>query len=80
MRLKHNFINHKSWVTPNSLRNPRTLKAAMVAKVAKGWSLPRFYISIPSGQKIWGKILALAWLKFAVAAQTLTVRIHSDLE
>ena len=52
----------------------------MVAKVAKGWSLPRFYISIPSGQKIWGKIFALAWLKFAVAAQTLTVRIHSDLE
>ena len=45
------------------------------AKAAKDWSLPRFWVSIRSYQKqpvkkIWGRILDLAWLKFAVAALT----------
>ena len=38
----------------------------------KAWALPRFWVSIRSYKKqqvkkIWGIILGLAWLKFAVA-------------
>ena len=45
----------------------------MAAKTAKDWSLPKFWVSIRSYKKqpvkeIWGRILDLAWLKFAVAA------------
>ena len=39
----------------------------------KVWALPRFWVSIQTykrqlAKKIWGRILGLAWLKFAVAA------------
>ena len=48
-------------------------RAATAGKAGKVWSLPRFWVSIPSYKKqpvkkIWGKILGLAWLKFAVAS------------
>ena len=48
-------------------------RAATAGKAGKVWSLPRFWFSIPSYKKqpvkkIWGRILDLAWLKFAVAA------------
>ena len=47
----------------------------MAGKAGKVWSLPRFWVSIRSYKKqpvkkIWGRILDLAWLKFAVAALT----------
>ena len=46
------------------------LRAAMAAE---DWSLPRFWVSIRSYKKqpvktFWGRILDLAWFKFAVAA------------
>ena len=42
-------------------------------KAGKVWSLPRFWVPIGSykkqpDKKCWGRILDLAWLKFAVAA------------
>ena len=45
----------------------------MAGKAGKVWSLPRFWVSIGSYKKqlvkkFWGRILDLAWLKFAVAA------------
>ena len=45
----------------------------MAGKAPKAWALPRFWVSIRSYKKqpvkkIWGRILGLAWLKFAVAA------------
>ena len=48
-------------------------RAATAAMAAKIWSLPRFWVSIHSYKKQqvkknWGRILDLAWLKFAVAA------------
>ena len=50
-----------------------TSRAATAGKAGKVWSLPRFWVSIRSYKKqpvkkFWGRILALAWLKFAVAA------------
>ena len=47
-------------------------RAAMAGKADKVWSLPRFCVSIRSYKKqpvkkICGRILDLAWLKFAVA-------------
>ena len=47
--------------------------APTAAKAAKDWSLPRFWVSMPSYKKqlvkkILGRILDLALLKFAVAA------------
>ena len=49
------------------------LRAATAGKAGKIWSLPRFWVSILSYKKqpvkkIWGRILDLSWLKFAVAA------------
>ena len=45
----------------------------MAGKAGKVWSLPRFWVPIRSYKKqlvkkFWGRILDLAWLKFAVAA------------
>ena len=45
---------------------------ATAGKAPKVWALPRFWVSIHSYKKqqvknIWGRILGLAWLKFAVA-------------
>ena len=45
---------------------------ATAGKTPKVWALPRFWVSICSYKKqpvknIWGRILGLAWLKFAVA-------------
>ena len=53
----------------------------------KAWALPRFWVSIHSYKKqlvkkIWGRILGLAWLKFAVArapVNPLKICIHSFL-
>ena len=44
----------------------------MAGKAPKAWALPRFWVSIGSYKKqlvkkIWGRILDLAWLKFAMA-------------
>ena len=49
------------------------IRAATAGKAGKVWSLPRFWVSMRSYKKqlvkkIWGKVLDLAWLKFAVAA------------
>jgi hypothetical protein len=54
-----------------------TTRAATAGKAGKVWSLPRFWVSICSYKKqlvkeFWGRILDLAWLKFAVAALTTT--------
>ena len=43
----------------------------MASKAPKAWALPKFWVSIRSYKKqpvkkIWGRILGLAWLKFAV--------------
>ena len=48
-------------------------RAATAGKADKVWSLPRFWVSIPSYKKqpvkkFWGRILDIALLKFAVAA------------
>ena len=48
-------------------------RAATAGKAGKGWSLPRFWVSIRSYKKqlvknFWGRIMDLARLKFAVAA------------
>ena len=53
--------------------NFRMFRAATVGKAGKVWSLPRFWVSIRSYKKqpvkkFWGRILDLAWVKFAVAA------------
>ena len=47
------------------------LRGATAGKAPKAWALPRFWVSIrsykkPPIKKIWGRILGLAWLKFAV--------------
>jgi hypothetical protein len=47
-------------------------RAATAGKAPKAWALPRFWFSIRSHKKqpikkILGRILGLAWLKFAVA-------------
>ena len=49
------------------------LRAATAGKAGKVWSLARFWVSIHSYKKqpvknFLGRILDLAWLKFAVAA------------
>ena len=48
-------------------------RPAMAAKAEKDWSFPRFWVARRSYKKQpvkknWGKILDLAWLKFAAAA------------
>ena len=48
-------------------------RAATAAKAAKDWSLPIFWVSMNSYKKqpvktIWGRLLDLAWLKFAMVA------------
>ena len=48
-------------------------RAATVGKAPKAWALPRFWVSILSYKKqpvkkFWGRILGLAWLKFAKVA------------
>ena len=48
-------------------------RAATAGKAPKAWALPRFWVSILSYKKQpvkknWGRILGLAWIKFAVAA------------
>ena len=58
-------------------------RAATAGKVGKVWSLPKFWVSIRSYKKqpvkkIWGRILDLAWLKFAVAALAYTIRNKSS--
>ena len=57
------------------------LRAATAGKEGKVWSLPRFWVSINSYKKqpvkkFGGRILDLAWLKFAVAALQ---KIHQSL-
>ena len=52
---------------------PNSHRAATAGKAGKFWSLPRFWVSICSYRKqlvknILGRILDLAWLKFAMAA------------
>ena len=47
-------------------------RGATAGKAPKSRALPRFWVSIRSYKKqpvkkIWGRILGLAWLKFAVA-------------
>ena len=47
-------------------------RAATAGKAGKVWSLPRFWVSVRSYKKqpvkkFWGRILDLAWYKFAVA-------------
>ena len=51
----------------------RAATAATACKAPKAWALFRFWASIRSYKiqrvkTIWGRILDLAWLKFAVAA------------
>ena len=58
-------------------------RAATAGKVGKVWSLPRLWVSIRSYKKqpvkkILGRILDLAWLKFAVAALAYTIRNKSS--
>ena len=60
------------------------LRAAMAGKAGKVWSLPRFWVSIRSYKKqlvkkFWGKILDLAWLKFAAAALMLDMPKHKQI-
>ena len=48
-------------------------RTVMAGKAGKVWSLPRFWVSMRSYKKqpvktFLGRILDLAWLKFAVAA------------
>ena len=48
-------------------------RAATAGKAPKAWALPRFWVSIRSYKKQpvkknWGRILDLAWLKFAVTS------------
>ena len=48
-------------------------RAATAGKAPKAWVLPRFWVSIgcykkQPVKKIWGRVLGLAWLKFAVVA------------
>ena len=48
-------------------------RSARAARAAMDWSLSRFWVSIrcykkQPVKKIWGRILDLAWLKFALAA------------
>ena len=52
---------------------PPIPRAATAGKAPKAWALLRFWVSIRSYKKqlvkkIWGRILGLAWLKFAVAS------------
>ena len=62
-----------------------SIRAATAGKAPKAWALPRFWVSIRSYKKqpvkkIWGRILDLAWLKFAVAALItcyITLRAHT---
>ena len=56
-------------------------RAVTAGKAFKAYALPRFWFSIRSYKKQpvkknWGKILSLAWLKFAVAA---LINIHRIL-
>jgi polyribonucleotide 5'-hydroxyl-kinase len=49
------------------------VRPATAGKAPKAWALPRFGVSIRSYKKqsvktIWGRILGLAWLKFALAS------------
>ena len=62
-------------------------RAATAGKAPKAWALPRFWISISSYKKQpikkkGGRILDLAWLKFAVAALgiNLTKIAHNVLD
>ena len=53
-------------------------RGATTGKAPKAWALPRFWVSICSYKKqpvkkIWGRILVLAWLKFAVAPLHITM-------
>ena len=53
--------------------SPTKFRAATAGKAPKAWALSRFWVSIHSYKKqpvkkIWGRILGLAKLKFAVAA------------
>ena len=47
------------------------IRGATTGKASKAWALPRFWVSICSYKKqpvkkIWGRILGLAWLRFAL--------------
>ena len=58
--------------THNIKRYLLTHRGATAGKALKAWALPRFWVSIRSYKKqpvkkFWGRILGLAWLKFAVA-------------
>ena len=59
------------------------IKAATAGKAPKAWALIRFWVSIRSYKKQlvkkkWGRILGLAWLKFAVASLNILggINIH----
>ena len=58
-------------------------RATTAGKAPKVWALPRFWVSIRSYKtqpvkKILGRVLDLAWLKFAVAALAYTIRNKSS--
>ena len=55
----------------------------MAGKAPKAWALPRFWVSIHTYKKqpvkkIWGRILGLAWLKFAVPSLWLVFKSDYD--
>ena len=55
-----------------SLYKPIAEWAQLARPQAKAWALPRFWVLMRSCKKqpvkkIWGRIVGLAWLKFAVA-------------
>ena len=57
----------------NSFRMNFDIRAATAGKAPKAWALPRFWVSICSYKKqlvkkTWGRIVGIAWLKFAVAS------------
>ena len=59
-------------------------RAATADKAGKVWSLPRFWVSIRTYKKqpvkkCWGRILDLAWLRFAVAALQSLFTLDSKL-
>ena len=59
-------------------------RGATAGKAPKAWAFPRFWVSIRSYKKqlvkqIWGRILGLAWFKFAVASLPKAHVLHADL-
>ena len=58
-------VHNRNWLLKSRRRG------AMAGKAPKAWALPRFWVSIhfykkQPVKKIGGRILGLAWLKFAM--------------